>query len=221
MVQGNVWLPGPIGFTPGMTLGDAIRLAGGPKPDVFLGDVLVTRLQPDSTRIQLRSALADSTGLPVNNFALADDDEVTVFSRSEFRSDRYVVITGAVRKQGRLPYSEGMTLRDAALLADGLREDAFLDYAEVARLPKNRAGGQVATSIRVPLDSTYIFDRAANGKYLGPTGPAGTGFGRTDVRAGTVRQRADLRAAGLGTAACGRADRPGPVSRSIRTADSE
>ena len=170
MVQGNVWLPGPIGFTPGMTLGDAIRLAGGPKPDVFLGDVLVTRLQPDSTRIQLRSALADSTGLPVNNFALAEDDEITVFSLSEFRSDRFVVITGAVRKQGRLPYSEGMTLRDAALLADGLREDAFLDYAEVARLPKNRAGGQVATSIRVPLDSTYIFDRGANGKYLGPPG---------------------------------------------------
>ena len=54
--------------------------------------------------MQLRSALADSTGLPVNNFALAEDDEIIVFSLSEFRSDRYIVITGAVRKQGRLPY---------------------------------------------------------------------------------------------------------------------
>ena len=68
-VSGNVWVEGPIGFTPGMRLGDAIRLAGGPKADVFLGDVLVSRLQPDSTRIQLRSALADSTGTPVDNFA--------------------------------------------------------------------------------------------------------------------------------------------------------
>jgi len=170
IVQGNVWLQGPIGFTPGMRLGDAIRLAGGPKADVFMGDVLVSRLLPDSTRQQLRSALADSTGLPVNNFLLEEDDEITVFSRSDFRTERYVVITGAVRKQGRLPYTEGMTLRDAALLADGLREDAFLDYAEVARLPQNREGGQMATSIRVPLDSTYIFDRSANGKYLGPPG---------------------------------------------------
>lgn len=170
MVEGNVWLPGAIGYTPGMKLGDAIRLAGGPKADVFLGDVLVSRLLPDSTRMQLRSALADSTGLPVNNFALAEDDEIIVFSRSDFRSDRYIVITGAVRRQGRIPYTEGMTLRDAALLADGLREDAFLEYAEVARLPENRAGGTVATTIRVPLDSTYIFDRAANGKYLGPPG---------------------------------------------------
>ena len=63
-----------------------------------------------------------------------------------------------------------MTLRDAALLADGLREDAFLDYAEVARLPRNRESGQMASSIRVPLDSTYVFDRGANGKYLGPPG---------------------------------------------------
>jgi len=170
VVEGNVWLPGPVGFTPGMKLGDAIRLAGGPKADVFLGDVLVSRLLPDSTRMQLRSPLADSTGLPVNNFALEEDDEIIVFSRSDFRSDRYIVITGAVRKQGRLPYTEGMTLRDAALLADGLKEDAFLDYAEVARLPENRSGGTVATSIRVPLDSTYIFDRSATGKYLGPPG---------------------------------------------------
>lgn len=169
-VQGNVWLPGPVGFTPGMKLGDAIRLAGGPKADVFLGDVLVSRLLPDSTRQQLRSALSDSTGQPVNNFALAEDDQITVFARSDFRSDRYVVITGAVRNPGRIPYTEGMTLRDAALLADGLREDALLDYADVARLPKNREGGQMATSIRVPLDSTYVFDRAPDGKYLGPPG---------------------------------------------------
>ena len=169
-VEGNVWLPGTVGFVQGMKLGDAIRMAGGPKADVFLGDVLVSRLLPDSTRIQLRSALADSTGQPVNNFELQEDDQVIVFARSDFRSDRYVVITGAVRKPGRIPYAEGMTLRDAALLADGLREDAFLQYAEVARLPANREGGVVATSIRVPLDSTYVFDRGVNGKYLGPPG---------------------------------------------------
>ena len=169
-VSGNVWVDGPIGFTAGMRLGDAIRLAGGPKADVFLGNVLVSRLQPDSTRIQLRSALADSTGLPVDNFLLAEDDDIIVFARSEFRSDRYVSITGAVRKPGRLPYAEGMTLRDAALLANGLREDAFLEYADVARLPRSRSNGEVATTIRVPLDSTYVFDRGPNGKYLGPPG---------------------------------------------------
>lgn len=169
-VKGNVWSAGDVGFTPGMRLGDALRLAGGPKPDTYLDRVLVTRLLPDSTRIQLRSALADSTGRPSDDLPLQEDDEITVFSRSDFRSERFVVVTGAVRRGGRLPYRDGMTLRDAVLEANGLREDAYLKEAEVARLPRDRSAGQVATTIRVPLDSTFIFDRDPSGRYLGPPG---------------------------------------------------
>jgi len=169
-IKGNVWTPGAIGFTPGMTLDDALRLAGGPKPDTYLGAVLVTRLRPDSTRFQLRSALADSTGRTTQNLPLQEDDEISVFSRSDFRGERFVVVTGAVRKPGRIPYRDGMTLRDAVLEASGMREDAYLKEAEVARLPKDRSSGQVATTIRVPLDSTYIFDRAPDGTYGGPPG---------------------------------------------------
>jgi protein involved in polysaccharide export with SLBB domain len=40
----------------------------------------------------------------------------------------------------------------------------------VARLPADRSAGQVATTLRVPLDSTYVFDRAPDGTYLGPPG---------------------------------------------------
>ncbi|HEX5818297.1 MAG TPA: SLBB domain-containing protein, partial [Gemmatimonadales bacterium] len=69
-----------------------------------------------------------------------------------------------------VPYREGMTLRDAVLEANGLREDAYLKEAEVARLPRDRSAGQVATTVRVPLDSTYIFDRAPDGTYGGPPG---------------------------------------------------
>ena len=86
-VKGNVWTPGTLGYTPGMKLGDAIRLAGGPKPDVYLEQILVSRLRPDSTRIQLRSRLADSTGAVADDLPLQEDDEIRVFSRSEFRPD--------------------------------------------------------------------------------------------------------------------------------------
>lgn len=63
-----------------------------------------------------------------------------------------------------------MTLRDLVLLAGGLQERAYLKEAEVARLPEDRAGGKLATTIRVPLDSSYLFERSSNGKYLGPPG---------------------------------------------------
>ncbi len=61
-VTGNVWLPGPQGFTAGMTVSQAIRRAGGAKPDSYLGEVLITRLDADSTRIQLRAHAAGHDG---------------------------------------------------------------------------------------------------------------------------------------------------------------
>jgi len=75
-----------------------------------------------------------------------------------------------VRKPGRYPFRNGMTMRDLVLLAGGVEERAYLREAEIARLPEQRDNGRLATTIRVPLDSTYLFERSATGKYLGPPG---------------------------------------------------
>ena len=159
-VKGDVYTPGNIGFTPGMRLSDAVRLAGGIKPDTYLGQVLVSRLRgSDSSRVQLRTAFADSTGRPTDDLVLREDDEIRIFSTTEFRSAPFVSVTGAVRRPGRVPYREGMTLRDLVLLAGGLEERAHVGEAEIARLPRNREGGRLAESRRVPLDSTYLFVR--------------------------------------------------------------
>jgi polysaccharide export outer membrane protein len=169
-VVGNVWNPGQVGFTPGMKISDALRMSGGVKPDVYVGEVLISRLQGDSTRVQLRTMLRDSLGAVSNDMVLADDDEIRVFSVTEFRPTRFVAINGAVRKPGRYPFRDGMTMRDLVLLAGGVEERAYLREAEVARLPEQREGGRLATTMRVPLDSTYLFERTASAKYLGPPG---------------------------------------------------
>ncbi|MGN6393590.1 MAG: SLBB domain-containing protein [Gemmatimonadales bacterium] len=159
-VRGNVYVEGEVGFTGGMKLSDAIRLAGGVKPDVYLPRILVTRMREDSSLVQLRSAFADSTGRLTQDLALEDQDEIRVFSRTTFRTERYVAVVGAVRRPGRVPFREGMTMRDVILLADGLTQDAQLE-AEVARLPENRPAGALAGTVRVPLDSTYLPGHAA------------------------------------------------------------
>jgi polysaccharide export outer membrane protein len=175
-VRGDVWSPGSQGLAAGMKVSDALRLAGGVKPDVYLGQVLISRTLADSSKLQLRAALRDTTGAVINDFPLQEDDEIRVFSTSEFRPTRYVAINGAVRKSGQFPFREGMTMRDLVLLSGGLDQSAYLNEAEIARLPVNRAGGVTATTFRVPLDSSYIFERAADGKYLGPPGlPASSG----------------------------------------------
>jgi protein involved in polysaccharide export with SLBB domain len=166
-VRGNVWVEGEVGFTPGMKLSDALRLAGGPRPDVYLPRILVTRTREDSSYVQLRSAFADSTGHLVSDLALEDRDEVRIFSRTTFRTEPYVAVVGGVRRPGRVPFREGMTMRDIVLLADGLTDDAQLE-AEIARLPQNRPPGALAETVRVPLDSTFLFGR------LGGSGTDGT-----------------------------------------------
>ena len=175
-VIGNVNVPGPLGLHPNMTVADALRLAGGIKPDTYLGRVLISRLQPDSTRVQLHVELRDTTGAVVNDIPLHEDDEIDVFSVTDFRPTRYVAINGAVHKGGQYPYREGMTVRDLVLMAGGMEQSAYLDSAKIARLPLDRTGAHTAVEFSIPLDSSYLFERGQNGKYLGPPGlPASAG----------------------------------------------
>ena len=180
-VQGNVWTPGALGLRPNMSISDAIREAGGPKPDVYLGQILVTRLRPDSSRVQLRAAFRDSTGAVAGDFVLQEDDVIEVFSLTSFRPDRHVTIGGAVRNGGRFPYRQGMTMRDLVLLAGGVEESAYLREAEIARLPDDRSGATTAVTIRVSLDSTYLFERRAGEPYLGAPGLPSSANGAPEV----------------------------------------
>ena len=158
IVTGQVWLPDTIGIEPGLTLSGALHRVGGLKPDALLGHVLISRLRDDSTRVQLRAEVRDTSGAVSNDIRLQEDDEITVYSRTDFRNPRYVIITGAVRRTGRMAWREGMTLRDLVLQSGGLAEGAAVDFAEIARFPEVRAEGELARTQRVALDSSYLFD---------------------------------------------------------------
>lgn len=174
-VLGHVWNAGSQGFSAGLKLSDALRQAGGLKPDAYLGQVSITRLRPDSTRVQLRATLEDTSGRVVNDLPLQEDDEITVYSLTEFRPERFVAIGGSVRRSGQYPWREGMTLRDLVLAAGGLRAGAYLREAEVARVPQDRRGGKTAVTVRVPLDSSYIGDYVTGVPYPGPLGEVTAG----------------------------------------------
>lgn len=180
-VRGNVWTEGRVALVAGLRLSEAIRQAGGAKADTYLGQILISRLNPDSTRTQLRSAFADAGGAVVNDLVLQEDDLIEVFSRTTFRPDRFVIVTGAVRNPGRLPWRDGMTLRDAVLLAGGMTEAALLREAEIARLPASPAPGVMAVTYRAPLDSTYLPDRAPDGTWRGPPGLGAPARGSAEV----------------------------------------
>ncbi len=172
-VDGNVWSPGIIAFAPGMHLSDALKRAGGLRPDTYLGQILIERVRPDSSLEILRAAARDTTGVLVDDPILTDGDWVYAYSQTQFRPYRYVTISGAVKKSGRYRYQDGLTLRDLLMIAGGLKEGALLSEVEIARLPENRAGGVTAVTARLPIDSTYLFERPSDGGSPGARGSAG------------------------------------------------
>ena len=133
-IVGSVWQPGDYELRPGMRLWDLIPAAGGVRPETYEGRVHILRLRPDSSRL-LMAVLLDTGGNPApqDNPLLRESDEVTIYSRADFRPTRSIFIEGAVNMPGTIEFSDSMTLRDAVMLAQGLRDDAYLLEAEVSR----------------------------------------------------------------------------------------
>lgn len=103
--------------------------------------------------------------------ALQEYDEVTVYSLTGFRPSRQVAVYGSVQRPGVFVFTDSMTLRDAVMMAGGLRDDAYLLQAEISRIPENRTANQLAQVIQVPLDSGYVLD--ATGYLRRPAGARG------------------------------------------------
>ena len=199
-ISGAVTRPAVYEIQPRETLEDLIRTAGGFRPDADLKRIAVHRLVPAADRapgpvpravvdVALKApaashdGAADGTRDPVRGMAvpplgLLDGDSVVVDSVTEPAVSLTVSVVGMVRKAGSYPWREGMTLRDLVMLARGPLVGADLREAELARLPQERTGGQLAQVLRVPLDSSYLFERETGGQYLGAAGlpfpPAGS-----------------------------------------------
>jgi polysaccharide export outer membrane protein len=171
-IGGSVYLPGKFGYAPGLTLSVLIQKAGGLQPATYAGRAHISRLNPtDQTRRIIPVVLPEDSTTPwANDIALEDRDAITIYNRLAMRPDRTITIVGAVNAPKRVAWREGMTLRDLVLEGGGLAPGASLDSAEIARLPIDRSRGQLATTLRVALDSTYLFDRDSLGRFIGPPG---------------------------------------------------
>ncbi len=173
-MRGAVLRPAVYETKTGETLADMLAAAGGFRPDAALERVKVERfLPPDARGTQTTARVTIDVPMTKGvapRFTLEDGDVVHVDSLAG-ASDQYTVaITGMVQQPGTYPWRPGITLRQLMVLARGPRIGADLRDAEIAKLPADRSKGQLATTMRVPLDSTYLFERDSAGRYIGPPG---------------------------------------------------
>src|SRR6266581_749845 len=170
-VSGAVIRPGIYELKAGEQLGDLLAASGGFRADAALQRVTVHRIlaAPErgpgrAPRAALDIALAvappapagdgqgtsygtaalGAPGIRVPALGLMDGDSVVVDSLPPLSETYYVAIAGRVNKPGRFPWRPGMTLRDLVQLARGPTIGAYLKEAEIARLPQDRSGGQLA-----------------------------------------------------------------------------
>jgi protein involved in polysaccharide export with SLBB domain len=169
-LRGNVWRPGTYQLEPGMRLSQLIGAAGGVKTDTYTKRAHILRLMPDSTRRLIAVDLGIAAGAAADP-ELMEYDEIAVYSLTEFRPGRQVFIYGSVQRPGPFVYRDSMTLRDLVIQAGGLRDEAYLLEAEIARVADSSGNGRLATIRKVPLDSTYVLD--ATGRLARPTGARG------------------------------------------------
>jgi protein involved in polysaccharide export with SLBB domain len=175
-IRGAVLRPAVYELKTGETLVDLIKAAGGFRPEAAVERLKVERILPLGDRGTQTTAHATIDvplpgGIPPA-FGLENGDVVLVDALSAAADSYVVAITGMVHQAGSYPWRPGMTLRELMVLARGPRIGAELREAEIARLPADRSKGQLATAVRVPLDSTYLFGRDSAGRYIGPPGIA-------------------------------------------------
>ena len=204
-VEGAVTRPAIYELKAGETVVDLVHAAGGFRPDAQLKRLAVYRLLPVANRspgsppravidiplTPLPPGKGDGGGAPpgdpplpvtMPSMALEDGDSVVVDAVAPLAGQYYVAITGMIRKPGIYPWRDGMTLRELVLLGRGPTVGADLREAEVARMPEDRSQGQLATTVRVPLDSSYLFERDSLGRYFGPPGIPVAARGTPEVK---------------------------------------
>ena len=134
-IVGEVYKPGVYQRTGTMKIYDLIRKAGV-TPASSTDLVYLTRTNTDGTVEYRKIFLTQIMSDPGNseNISLQDNDIVEVWNKNRFTDDKDIAVDGAVRFPGTFNYdkSESIRVKDAILLAGGLRRDAS-NYAIIHR----------------------------------------------------------------------------------------
>lgn len=130
-VEGDVLNPGSYEYTDGMTVNDLIFAAGNVLESAYLEEAEISSqiledgkdIKISHRTVNLRKALQGGAG---DNLALRPYDTLTVKRLADWRSERFVEISGEVRHPGKYLIKKGERLSSLIERAGGFTGDAYL-----------------------------------------------------------------------------------------------
>lgn len=146
-VLGQVRISGAYELKAGLTVMDAIALAGGFTEKADAADVKLVRTKGDEKQtIDINANEIIEKGNKEKNILLEPGDLIIVGELSE--ASAFVLVLGQVRSPGRYSFKKDMTVLQAIALAGGLTETAAANGTKIIRMQNGKK-----TTIQVPLGS--------------------------------------------------------------------
>lgn len=159
-VSGAVRRPGTQPLSPGLTVQQAVLLAGGVTADAQLdiADLVRLTLRADGSHdtqrlaVDLHAVLAGASGPQ-----LMARDQLVVRTRNDQRLT--VMITGEVRNSGSFSLAHGTTLSQVLQIAGGLTPDAFVDGIRLFRESEKEAGTRFLEEMKAQIEGAVAVNR--------------------------------------------------------------
>jgi polysaccharide biosynthesis/export protein len=122
-VQGAVWQPSHFAHRPGLTLADALALAGGPKFGARVGNMELSRQQIEGDQAVTKHFTLDLAR--DGGFLLQPFDYLLVPVVKDAVANKTVTLTGEVKYPGTYRIGDGERLSDLIARAGGFQPEAY------------------------------------------------------------------------------------------------
>lgn len=168
-IDGEVQSPGTYPADPGMTIEDALRLAGGINPRADREKAFIIRHLKQPERLQLNAEVSLNVYEDLVTNLSADTpihplDTIVVPERPTLMdSTLQVQISGAIKHPGYYPLLPDMYAGDLIRMAGGVLASSQVDEADLVRVVYEN---DVRTVIRFAIDLRPILNKRADGPAL-------------------------------------------------------
>lgn len=159
-IQGSVYRPGEYSLDAGMHVSDLLGKADGLLDDAFSSRAIIFR-KNILNRPEMLSFSPEDVLMGKNDVLLQREDSVQIYSVKDMMEEQTIYVSGAVVAGGTFDFAEGMTLKDAILLANGFTSKADLNeillFRQNVDLDDIGSDKQKAMSFRFSVDSKLGF----------------------------------------------------------------